>query len=691
MVTSMEMMMNPNRLFPAWISAAILCLFAHRAGALQVQVVDKPPLGSPNAYYVGNRPPLQPSPFVKLPIGAIEPAGWLRRQLLLQAEGEVGRLPELSKFVADPETSAWASGTGEGEHPWEEAPYWLKGYGDMGYLLGDEQIIANARRWIEGVLASSRDDGWFGPVANLTSQRASVNSPGTAKNAIDFWPNMPMLNVLQSWYEYSGDQRVLEVLSKYFRFQLNVPDEQFLLPYWQQQRGADNLESVYWLYNRTGEPWLLDLAAKIHRHTQGYWAGDPRGWHGVNIAQAFRGPAQYWQQSHDPQHLLATEEHYQQVRDLYGQVPGGMYGADERVREGFGDPRQATETCAMVEMMLSDEMLLRIEGDARWADRCEDVAFNSLPAAFTADLKALHYMTSPNMIELDDQSKSPSILNRGNMFQYNPYKFRCCQHNVSHGWPYFTEHLYLATPGNGLAVVLYAPSAVHAKVGDGTPVRLVQETQYPFREDVLLKLETNKAVEFPLLLRIPGWCENPQLWINDEPVTVKARPEAYLCIKRIWEAGDQVKLRLPMPLHVQRWPANHNSATVQRGPLTFSLKIAESWEKLIPDEEKPQWPAWNVRPDSPWNYGLVLDEGDFEVVEMSWPQDDQPFAWGAAPVIIRARGKRIPQWQADELGVVGLLPDSPVSTTEPAERIELIPMGAARLRISQFPVVGGGS
>jgi hypothetical protein len=688
---------------PTWwtfVAAAAITTFAQIAAAdvprttpTLIEVVDKPEVKQANAFYPGNRPPLVSGPFIKLPIGAIAPQGWLRKQLTLQADGMVGHLPELSKFVADPAKSAWASGTGEGDFPWEEAPYWLKGYADMGYILGDEAIKANAKRWIDGVLASSREDGWFGPVANLTSKRSTIGLTAGSEDKTDFWPNMPMLNVLQSWYEYTNDPRVLDVMGKYFRYQLRMADDQFLVPYWQQQRGADNLASVHWLYNRTGEPWLLELAEKIHRHTAGYWKGDARGWHGVNVAQAFRGPAQFFQQSHDVADLRETERLYQQVYDLYGQVPGGMFGADERVREGFGDPRQAAETCSMVETMQSHEMLLLIDGSARWADRCEDVAFNSLPAAFTADFKALHYMTSPNLIEVDAQNKSPSILNKGNMFQYSPFKFRCCQHNASHGWPYFAEHLYLATPGNGLAAVLFAPSAVIAKVGAaGTEIRLVQETDYPFREDVNLKVESPKPpATFPLFLRIPGWCHDPQLWINGAPQALTARPGAYIRIQRTWADGDAVRLRLPMPVTMRRWPANRNSASVQRGPLSFSLKIQEQWEEVIPFADKPQWPAWNVRPQSAWNYGLIVDRRDpnagLEVVETAWPADDQPFAWGGVPVVIKAKGKQIPDWKRDDLGMVGLLPQSPVDVSGDAESIELIPMGAARLRISQFPVV----
>jgi len=62
-----------------------------------------------------------------------------------------------------------------------------------------------------------------------------------------------------------------------------------------------------------------------------------------------------------------------------------------------------------------------------------------------------------------------------------------------------------------------------------------------------------------------------------------------------------------------------------------------------------------------------------------------PFTLKGAPIQIEAFGRRIPEWTIDEHGLAGVLPTSPVFTSMPAERILLVPMGAARLRISAFP------
>ena len=112
--------------------------------AAEVTVVSRPPSAGENPFYVGNREPLVPNPLLKLSIGAIEPRGWLGHQLELARDGMVGQLAELSRWCK-PDDNAWLSPTGAGKHGWEELPYWLKGYGDLGYVLGDEEIMAAAR------------------------------------------------------------------------------------------------------------------------------------------------------------------------------------------------------------------------------------------------------------------------------------------------------------------------------------------------------------------------------------------------------------------------------------------------------------------------------------------------------------------------------------------------------------------
>jgi hypothetical protein len=617
-----------------------------------------------------NRAPLQPNAYNLLPLGAVTPKGWLLDQLQLQAAGLSGHLDEFWPDLGP--GSAWLGGAGEG---WERGPYFLDGLVPLAYLTKDPVLIAKVRKWMDWTLDHQSPEGWIGPVKNT-----------------DWWPNYVMLKALMQYQEATGDARVVPLMRKYFAYQLAHMDERPLKE-WAIFRWHDEVLSVIWLYNRTGDAGLLELARKLH--AQGHdWEAQFANFtttekipkreaglstHGVNNAMALKAAAVWWLVSGDRRDRDALAPMLDALDRYHGQ-PSGIFSADEHF--AGRDPSQGTELCAVVEAMFSLEQDIAILGNPAFGDRLEKIAFNALPATLSPDLWAHQYDQQANQIMC-------SLANHrwgtngpeANIFGLEP-NFGCCTANMHQGWPKLAANLWMATNDGGLAAVVYAPSQVETEVRGGVKVQVEEQTGYPFRETVALIVRPARPVTFSLMLRIPAWAAGATAAVNGTAVNGVAAGQ-FLRVEREWRSGDRVELRFPMSPRLSTW--YNNSIAVERGPLVFSLRVGENWHKL-----KQTGPAadWEVYPTTPWNYGLAVDPknaGDaFTVRER--PIARQPFAALDSPVEITVRARRVPQW-----GVVddspGPLPVSPVTTKRPEEVVTLVPYGAAKLRITAFPFV----
>ena len=169
----------------------------------------------------------------------------MRAQLGIQADGLGGHLDETWADVGP--NSGWLGGTGES---WERGPYFLDGLVPLAYLLDDARLKAKAQKYIDWTLEPSGSNGMLGPRSND-----------------DWWPRMVMLKVLTQYHEATGDPRVIPAMQRYFEYQLAELPQRGLRD-WGKFRWQDEVLSVIWLYNRTGDLKLLDLARLLH--AQGY-------------------------------------------------------------------------------------------------------------------------------------------------------------------------------------------------------------------------------------------------------------------------------------------------------------------------------------------------------------------------------------------------------------------------------------
>ena len=171
----------------------------------------------------------------------------------------------------------------------------------------------------------------------------------------------------------------------------------------------------------------------------------------------------------------------------------------------------------------------------------------------------------------------------------------------------------------------------------------------------------------------------------------------YARIERTWKDGDSVELELPMEISYREWAVNEHSISVDYGPLTLSLEIGEEYiredsRKVAIGSSRWQdgadaeaWPSWSIRATTPWNYALDLTKPVQLQERRPWPSDDNPFTLSSVPLRFTATAAQVPSWGLDETGFTDVLPEECAPRSSESETVTLIPMGAARLRISAFP------
>ncbi len=445
--------------------------------------------------------------FEPLPLGSIKPAGWLKDQLRIQADGLGGHLDE---FWPDIKDSAWFGGKAEG---WERVPYWLDGLVPLAYLLDDAGLKAKVKRSIDSILDRQQPDGWLGPVGDLQKHKP-----------YDVWPLFPLLKALTQYHEATGVPRVIPAMLRCCR-KIDAVIAREPMYSWARFRAADLAVPVYWLYDRTREPWLLDLAKKAFDQSHDWrsqfedfkFTGKTQGKfdldsHGVNTGMGLKYGGVRYRLTGDPKDKDAVFRMLELLDRHHGQATG-TFTCDEHL--AGRSPSQGTELCTVAESMYSLEVLAGILGDARLGDRLEKLAFNALPATFKKDMTAHQYDQQCNQVICSAEGEHVYVSNgpASNLYGLEPH-FGCCTANMHQAWPKFASHLWMKTADGGLAVVAYAPCVIETKI-QGKPVKVTVETAYPFRDKITITVTVPEPMTFPVQLRIPDWAEEVELAAPD--------------------------------------------------------------------------------------------------------------------------------------------------------------------------------
>ena len=636
-----------------------------------------------------NRAPLTGNHLAELPLGAIKPEGWLKDQLRTQADGLSGHLHEIWEYVD--ENCGWLGGDGDS---WERAPYYLDGLIPLAWELDDERLKGICMKFIEWILNSQRADGWFGPEKND-----------------DYWPLMIALKALKQYFTATGDKRVVVLMDKFFRYEYqNLATHP--MRDWAVARGGENIALVIWLYNITGQKYLLELMKRLRAQTLDWpnffhtfpntqamsrsmkWSrlaealeeekdekleGEQRPYfrsqyhytHVVNVAMGLKTPGIISLFKSGFKEQGGFSFGWPKLMKHHG-VAYGMFTGDEHLNGS--SPTQGTELCAVVELMHTLETLIGA-GDfgSDIPDILEKLAYNALPAAFDPEMKAHQYDQQANQVRVSNEPHGwYNNSDDANVYGLEP-NFGCCTANYHQGWPKFVASLWYASADDGLSAISYAPCTVRARLAD-VPVKLSVSGNYPFGSNVEIDVAVKQPVEFPLYLRIPAWVDQPMIFLPDGEI-MQVRAGETACIRRKWHSGDHIRIEMPTQPRVKRhW--NRQSVTVEYGPLLMAYQPGEKWVKL----NDAEYPDWQVTTDEDFGYAIMTDEPQKAVLE---PEKATAFGKGEPAMHVMVKAAHI-DWPMDGANCAPV-PIMPGVTEDDITTIKLVPYGSTGLRISQFP------
>ncbi len=634
-------------------------------------------------------PALHSMALEPLPLGAIKPAGWLKDQLRIQADGLSGHLDE---FWPDIKDSAWFGGSAEG---WERVPYWLDGLVPLAYTADDPRLKAKVKSAIDFILAHQQADGWLGPVGDSKKHKP-----------YDVWPLFPLFKAFMQYQQATGDPRIIPSLLACCRKIDQVISHEPMYS-WAKVRVADLAVVLYWLHEQTGDPVVLKLAKKSFAQSHDWRAlyenfpfkdrakekKDLEN-HGVNTAMGLKFGSVRHRLSGDAKDRSAVFSMLEILDRYHGQATG-MFTCDEHL--AGRSPSQGTELCTVVEAMYSLEVVAAIIGDPRLGDRLEMLAFNALPATFKKDMTAHQYDQQCNQVVCSAAGEHLYVSNQGdaNLFGLEP-NFGCCTANMHQGWPKFASHLWMKTPDNGLAAIAYAPCVIETLL-DGNPVRVevTPDSSYPFGDAgearIVIKVQAPARKWFPLHLRIPSWAEGASCGVWDDAATFERidglKPGVFVTLNREWGEKVPTEIVLSVPMRVRLREGHNRAVSIQRGPVIYSLAIDPEW-KLFKDRPNLPFDDWEVYPKTPWNFALEIDREHPErsiTFEPRKPTGSLFTAQGA-PLAAKVKARRLPGWKLEK-GAAAAPPASPVTSQEPLEELTLLPYGTTDLRLTEFPTL----
>ena len=629
--------------------------------------------------------PVKPS-FYWLKFGEVMPSGWIQSQMLRDVrEGSAGHLDELATQAssdifgsgrnAPGKPNAAVEGGAEGTwYNGETEGNWRSGYTMMAYLTADPGAMRKADASVQHILQTQDRDGYIG----IYSPELRYSSSPVSG---ELWTQACILRGLVAYYELTGNATVLNAVERAVARTMAAYAPGKWQPF-QVPGGGSGIDHglmfndvVVRLYELTGNADYRDFGLRLYRD---FSAGNPNFisqdatlaslldmakplmGHGATTMEHLRVPLWAYYATGDPELRRASENGFIKLRHYL--FPSGSVVGMEWIEGRKPDPTYAFyEYCTTKELLVSLCSALQKTGKGDLGDSIEKVAFNAAQGMRAVGGRGVTYCTRDNRY-----SVSRELEGRDKFSPVHGDLAVCCNPNAAQMMPQFVRAMWMRTPDDGLAALLYGPSVVNTEV-KGVRLRVEEKTDYPFSSVISITLSPERAVDFPLVFRNPQWSKHTH--VTCDGATVRLQGD-YFTVRKLWSKADQVTLNFNES--IGGLEASNGEMALQRGPLVYALRIPSVTHqsktyRLAGFADLEYFPAEGAN----WSYELdaTQGKGDFGFTARPDSHADMVYPFDGAP--IRLEGK-----------LINLV-------TAKREDVSLIPLGSslAVLRRVTFPVV----
>ncbi len=633
-----------------------------------------------------------------LPCGSITAEGWLGEELRRSADGLGGHMDQLEpKMILDPylkksSTNAWG-GSAAGWGAEIAGNYWY-GLIALAFTLPDAALQKKAEAWVNGVLANQEEDGYLGAYSKTDNRAEDYNA----------WGNACGMRALLLYAEATGRGDVFDAVYRGLLWFCRT-DAWTFTPY----AGPTIVRLLAYCYLRTGDRELLDFAHRYEAYldeplndifrigTDAF--GDAHLYYNQNHAAAYAfqcsRPAALYLADGEARRLDASVQGIEKLRDKCLLPNGGIAGNAEWLSPK--SPIAETEYCTDTFMASSYAILAAATGDRCYGDYMEEIVFNAAQGARKKDERAITYFTAPNQLCATDHS---SHVHDPHGMYAPVHSTSCCSVNSVVILPEFVKNIAMTDQDGNLWLQSYAPCRIRHQNAE-----LQLSTQYPFRQDVTLKITCPDGAEadFSLFLRVPAWCEDMTVDAPGKKLSPK-NDQGFLELSGPFRDGDSIRVHLSMTPRVRELDdtdgADKHPLWVSYGPLCFALPVPEIWNcKGNGYAQTPLPEGWNwyevkyprktlegvgaqhrLDPHS-WNFATTRErlEESMTVQEV----DTDGYVWEDPPLKITAAGWQAPWVYNHYVPRTNELYGKTTPVTFPRE-VSLVPFGCTALRITCF-------